>query len=749
MTPGSPRSACSPRRYAGLTARFAAQLEEHRLSAGRVRGADAPGPLPGNRLRMTDLAAPDLPVHQRRHPGGRPDGPRRPGPPRGLPDRPPQLVRGGHRRRPGAARRDPARAPRIIEQWFTGQLDPTQLDAHAGRPAHGPRRRPPVRHRRQHRSRPGRGADAAPTRSTPNTVRRPPAERPAEPAELPAEPRRSAALNGHICLANRDSRASGDQRGGMPARARRARGLTGELRSLALLAGRCDGRRVRGGTHAGRPLVRQQTRTPLAPAPTRRRAGRRTSAPSRVLAASPTSASTTSRRSCPVRPGGGRHREPLGRHAHDPPACSAIGALDQRARPPPRPDRLRPAPRRQRARRPDRPPPARTGGSRLGPAVAPQLGEHLGAPRRPGPTGPAPDPTVPSTRRRCPGSPSPSSAGDRPPALLDRVGVAARPAGPPRPGWPGPAARSRCSPHWAASRSTAASRRRAAGRSPTRISCQVRLFWATAMSRVRPCRVASVSAACAVLGGLVVAARCRSSSAPSTVRAASSPADVARPPRTRPARPGRRAAPAPPRRARRRAGPPRAGPRPAAPDRRRRCAGRRAAGAATAGRCTSRPRNRHQRGSAGGQPQRGERVVAGRVRQRRADVAGHLVEPARPRRAGGRRPGPARYASTRPGDHHARAAAGSPVSSPAAGAPARRRSRGPRRAAGTGTARLPRTLSRPSSTSRSSSGTGSTPPCRPGRPRRRATARPAPPTSGCGTSRAAAAPPARPAASSR
>ena len=78
----------------------------------------------------------------------------------------------------------------------------------------------------------------------------------------------------------------------------------------------------------------------------------------------------------------------------------------------------------------------------------------------------------------------------RPPALVDGVRVPAL-----QPGTSARLARastrSRCSPHSAASRSTAASRRRAAARSPTRISCQVRLFWATAMSRIRPCRAAS------------------------------------------------------------------------------------------------------------------------------------------------------------------------------------------------------------------------------------------------------------------
>ena len=106
---------------------------------------------------------------------------------------------------------------------------------------------------------------------------------------------------------------------------------------------------------------------------------------------------------------------------------------------------------------------------------------------------------------------------------VDRVGVPARPGGRPRPGWPGPAPAAAAPPHSAASRSTAASRRRAAARSPTRISCQARLFWATAMSRVRPCAGGQRRAPPRPAPGPRRARRSAMSSAPSTVRASSSP----------------------------------------------------------------------------------------------------------------------------------------------------------------------------------------------------------------------------------
>ena len=46
---------------------------------------------------------------------------------------------------------------RIIEQWFTGQLDPSPLAALLDGAAPGPRRGPPGCHRRQHRPRADRG----------------------------------------------------------------------------------------------------------------------------------------------------------------------------------------------------------------------------------------------------------------------------------------------------------------------------------------------------------------------------------------------------------------------------------------------------------------------------------------------------------------------------------------------------------------------------------------------------------------
>ena len=116
--------------HAGLTARFTAQFEEHGLSAVEfevlIRLARSPRqPAADDRPRRADL-----PVHQRRHPGRRPDGARRPAPPPRLPDRPAQLVRRGHR--PPAWQRLDEILPghlRLIEQWFTGQLDPTRCDA--------------------------------------------------------------------------------------------------------------------------------------------------------------------------------------------------------------------------------------------------------------------------------------------------------------------------------------------------------------------------------------------------------------------------------------------------------------------------------------------------------------------------------------------------------------------------------------------------------------------------------------------
>ena len=119
------------------------------------------------------------------------------------------------------------------------------------------------------------------------------------------------------------------------------------------------------------------------------------------------------------------------------------------------------------------------------------------APRRPRPPGPArpaparswPAPGAGGSGR--PGPPARRSPGG--PAVRPRP--AGRPAGPPRPGWPAPA-------RAAGARRTARpadpprpAGARAAARSPSRISCQVRLFSATAMSRIRPLLRASSSAA--------------------------------------------------------------------------------------------------------------------------------------------------------------------------------------------------------------------------------------------------------------
>ena len=68
----------------------------------------------------------------------------------------------------------------IIEQWFTGQLDPAAAGGPARRAAPGPRRGAPGRHRRQHRAgRRLRRTDGHP-RPDQYPARAAPAERPAE-----------------------------------------------------------------------------------------------------------------------------------------------------------------------------------------------------------------------------------------------------------------------------------------------------------------------------------------------------------------------------------------------------------------------------------------------------------------------------------------------------------------------------------------------------------------------------------------
>ena len=442
----------------------------------------------------------------------------------------------------------------------------------------------------------------------------------------------TAAARVHHAREDARGRGAGD-RSGVP---------SGSARRVP--SGRCDGRRCRSGRRQRRPfalptpisgpLAGQQGDPALLaelrqPSPRRPR-GR----PGRACSTtSPTSASATSRGSWP------------------PAYASAAAANHSAATLLVAPAATRASPR-STARRPVRP--ARSGR----PPAEPQ--RIWPAPRRASSSRPASasaSPTVPSTRRRWPGSPSRSSCGDRPPAQASRP--RRTPVEPGHLGQVGrrPARAAGARRTAAASRSTAASRRRAAARSPLADLVPGQVVLGDRHVADPAGAAGQRERRLAVPPGLVVPAGghpqrgelgARGELARRRRRAAGSSASAAS---------ARAISSAPGAVLERRAAPHRAWPRPARSGRRRRYAGRPAAGAATAGPVTSRPRNRHQRGSAAAMPQRGVRVV-GRREYASAAHRSPATSSSRATRLGEvrRRPGPGRCG--RPGRRTPRRAGG-------------------------------------------------------------------------------------------